>query len=177
MYTSSNSDQAISSRHKQLDDLFCDNNSTLTRRSRRGMNSCMAMTYWVESLWRSTESPNDGEWLGSDVIFQNPIWIPCLSILQLWQYCRFPVWSFMSEYLVPVYAYDIGTLVEWKRQALKMLSIWNLNLRRSMTYATPEQGPLLEYPPNIKYAESWLFLYNMKNQTYIFPYNASEYAL
>ena len=43
--------------------------------------------------------------------------------------------------------------------------------------ATPEQGPLLEYPPNIKYAESWLFLYNTKNQTYIFPYNASEYAL
>jgi hypothetical protein len=42
---------------------------------------------------------------------------------------------------------------------------------------TPEQGPLLEYPPNIKYAESWLFLYNIKNHTYIFPYNASEYAL
>jgi hypothetical protein len=43
--------------------------------------------------------------------------------------------------------------------------------------STPEQGPLVEYPPNIKYAESWLFQYNIKNQTYIFPYNASEYAL
>ena len=29
---------------------------------------------------------------------------------------------------------------------------------------TPQQGPLLEYPPYIKYAESWLFLYhNSKN--------------
>jgi hypothetical protein len=42
---------------------------------------------------------------------------------------------------------------------------------------TPEQGPLLEYTPTIKYAESWLFLYNIKNEAYIFPYNASEYAL
>ena len=49
--------------------------------------------------------------------------------------------------------------------------------REPKTPPTPEQGPLLEYPPNIKYAESWLFLYNIKNQTYIFPFNASEYAL
>jgi hypothetical protein len=58
-------------------------------------------------------------------------------------------------------------------------SIPNLSIPLAVRSAspTPEQGPLLEYSPDIKYAESWLFLYNIKNQTHIFPYNASEYAL
>ena len=53
--------------------------------------------------------------------------------------------------------------------------VWNIMHNRGRS--TPEQGPLLEYAPYIKYAESWLFLYNIKNERYILPYNVSKYAL